>query len=380
MLSLLLLIVLLAGCAANPAPTVTPSPDPLPESAWANVEHIGSAEQSAAPALLVTDSGVVLAWNSADESEARHFVRGVDGVARIVALKAWHPFMQTLLPATPGQLLLLWLDRTQQAEELHLQAGIIASTAVAELGPNPVSNLPTRFYTALPVTNGALLVWSARLGAVNNLYADIVDRQARPSETLELRRDADYPALVQDNSGTIHLFWLESYGRQVYHATIADADQPALDGITPLTATRLIGVTDSIEGFYAAFDAEQAHFFWNVRHADGTRMVLTSAGDLETMQFTEIRPLEISADGVVAAWAIPLPGQHDRLPVAVQDGATLGVLWLEDGAVAEYQAVVETGTLIGAPAIARDDTGTLYLAWSAAQAEHAANLYMTWTE
>lgn len=389
--------VALGACQVAPQIVATPTENALPVSAWSHIEQIGEAEQSAAPALLSGQKGLLAAWNSADDNEARHFVRGVDGAARIVALKAWHPFLQTLLPAQSGEYLLLWLDRTRDAEELRLQAGIVSEDAVARLGPNVVSGLPTRFYSALMVESGALVMWSARLGAVNNLYADIVDRQARPSEMIELRRDADYPVLVQDERGTIHAFWLEQYGRQAYHATIANPDQAALTDIRPLISTTLIGATDAIESWQVALDGTHIHLFWNLRRLDDTHMVLHSAGDLANLRFDAVQPFGIvedatqrvdtpyrsgeasaatlSADASVK-WAVPLAGQHGMLPIAVYDGSTLGVAYMQAGALVGYQPVVSATGLIRAPGIASDPARNLYLSWASITQNHSARLYV----
>jgi hypothetical protein len=390
--------LLLMGCQPGTDSIPTPVSEPLPESAWSQIERVAQAEQSAAPALLTTGAQLVLAWNSADDSEARHFVRGNDGIGRIVAIKAWHPFYQTLLPAASRELLLLWLDRTQTVEELRLQAGIISENAVAVLGPNVVSGLPTRSYSALPVETGAFVVWSARLGAVTNLYADIIDRQARPSETIELRRDADYPVLVQDDGGTIHLYWLENYGRQVMHATIGNPDQPRISEARAMIQTNRIAVSDAIESFSVALDSNHAHLFWNLRKLDGTRSVLHSAGDLQTLQYDAVQPLGITLDNSTMiqttyrggdavgatrssdpalAWATPLAGQHAMLPVAIHDGETLAIAWMRAGEVVGYQAVVQTGTLIGAPTIASDNGRNLYVSWSVPANDGTAQLYVT---
>lgn len=389
--------VTLAACQAAPLPVSTPTDDPLPISAWSRIEQIGAAEQGAAPVMLPVEDGLLLAWNSADESEARHIVRGVDGEARIVALKAWHPFLQTLLPAHSSEFLLLWLDRTQQAEELRLQAGIISEDAIARLGANVVSDLPTRSYSALMVESGALVVWSARLGAVNNLYADIVDRQARPSETIELRRDADYPMLVQDENGVIHLFWLEQTGRQAYHATITNPDQAALTDIRPLIGTALIGAADAVEGWHVALDGTHVHLFWNIRRLDNTHAVLHSAGDLASLQFDPPAPFGIVQDtarqiqtpyrsGEASAatrssdaavwWAVPLAGQHTILPIAVYDGSTLGTAYMQAGDLVAYQPVVAATGMIRAPGIASDAAQNLYLSWASVTQDSGAKLYV----
>ena len=55
----------------------------------------------------------------------------------------------------------------------------------------------------------------------------------------------------------------------------------------------------------------------------------------------------------------------------------LGVAYFQDGGMLGYQDVLETGTLIGLPAIGTERNRNLYLAWSEPTTEGHANLYMT---
>ncbi|MDQ7033279.1 MAG: hypothetical protein Q9P01_00125, partial [Anaerolineae bacterium] len=83
------------------------------------------------------------------------------------------------------------------------------------------------------------------------------------------------------------------------------------------------------------------------------------------------------ADTNFAAWATPLAGQHNILPVAMQQDDWLGIAYFQNGAMIGYQDVIETGILIGSPTIGTERNRHLYLAWSEPTTEGYANLYMT---
>ena len=61
-LSTIFLLFLLAACQP-----ITPTPAPLPQSAWGSVVTVAQAEQSDAPALYVDENGIIAAWVGADE-------------------------------------------------------------------------------------------------------------------------------------------------------------------------------------------------------------------------------------------------------------------------------------------------------------------------
>lgn len=403
-LFMVIILVFITSACSNapetPAPTQsslpTLEPVDLPVSAWGNVELIAQAESREAPDFLALDDGaIVFSWTGAQENEARLYSRGVMGNGQIMTLKAFFPFEQELF-TNPEGIMVLWLDRTAEEEDLRLQMGLFNRDGIATLGPGNVSTVRTQRYSAAKYDSYLYTVWSGGIGSVSNLYLQTIDSLLRPITQKDLRVDADYPALLNIED-ELYLFWLEDNGRDVYTARFEDE---ALNSIRRITRTRLDG-TIAIDDFSVGLEGEIVYLFWNLRYPDGSRQVLFSVGQAEEGDFSTPKPLgiraaddasfdmpyvltdihgaELSEDNIVS-WTKPASGAKEMLPVAVNLGEELGVAFFQEGELVAYQAVVQSGTLIGLPNLRIINKSHLALSWAQPSNRAYANLFFTRTQ
>lgn len=383
------IIWLLSACTPAPIPpTITPIPTPTPtprSSAWGDVELVAQAEQTHAPDILSWFGGKLLVWTGADNNEARHYMQGRTQTS-ILALKAFYPFEQQLYPADTNDVRMLWLDSTERdSRELRLLAGVVSQDAVAEFGPNPVSQIRTRHYDGLVQNDNRLLaIWSGGTGVINNLYINHIDVRGRPTSATLVRQSADYPVIVQSSLG-IEVFWLQDNGRDAYRSRyLPNIEPPSLQEPQGLTRLGREYNDLAIENFYVGMDSTHMYLFWQMWAVDGTRQVLFSSGSIADNDFSDPAPLAITPDetrtvqttynsgtvyaaqndGMTAEYAIPLKGQHSVLPIAISMDNRLGIAYFADGQLLGYQDVVQTEALIGEPSIEADRDRHLYLAWS----------------
>jgi hypothetical protein len=367
-LAFLLLLLCLMGCSQNnPNPPTMPTlePLPLPVSLWGELELVSQAEQLAAPAFIPLDTGLFFAWTGSQEGEARLFSRGLNGRTQIMALKAYHPIQQRLF-AGADTVLMLWLDRVLNTVDMRLQAALLSENGIAEVGVLTISDLPTRRYSSLMTAADVVtIVYSGSLGQVSNLYLQRIDTFARPFSQERLRIDADYPALIAQAENTL-LFWLENNGEAAYFGTLRETE--LIDTRRLVRAT--IGSQEAVEDFLVGFDGTYIYLFWQIRAWDASRHILMSAGT-PTGEFSS--PIQLDA-----AWAIPAEtATVTGLPVALNIGNQLGIAYFSGGAMGEFQPIVESGALLGAPTISLLLDGRLGLAWSQPTNRGFANLLYT---
>jgi hypothetical protein len=282
-----------------------------------------------------------------------------------MALKAFHPIQQTLF-AGNSQILMLWLDRNFNTTDMRLQAALLSQNGIAEVGIITVSELPTRRYSAIRSSAEVVtIVYSGGYGLLSNLYLQRMDVLGRPFMQEDLRVDADFPALIADASG-VFLFWLEDNGQRAFSGRLGDRE---------LSEIRLIGTANfgneaAVEDFHVAFDGAHAYLFWQIRAWDASRYVLMSSGTIGGEFSAPVR--------LDAAWAVPADTVTSAgLPVAMNIGNQLGITYFSNGSMGEFQPVVETGVLLGAPTIALLPEGHLGLAWSEPNPNGYANLFYT---
>lgn len=386
---------LLLACSAAPEPLpATATPLPVPTSLWGQIDLIAQTRQVEAPAVVVPDEAPLLAWTGADDLEARHYTQNEAGVAQIAAIKAFFPFMQTLWPAPDG-VHLLWLDRTDASDQLQLLSAFVDRNGVAVLGPNALYTNAVQRYTAQPTATGGLDVVFVS-GNVPALYRNQLDAGGRNGIATQLVERADYPVLTTDASGRTWLFWLDSESGDVQRGVWA---QGSVETMERLAVRFLLEPTTQLLSFDVAFDSTHTHLFWQVRDGTGQVRLLWSTAALTDDRFSEPRPLPIfqsdlatievgfNAGAVAAAgldetqsavaWGKPLAGQHNFLPVAVNRGDELGILYFHEGDVVGYQVVGESGSLLRTPQITTDRARNLYLTWSAPQPDGFAELLLT---
>ncbi|MEL7435285.1 MAG: hypothetical protein AAFN11_15160, partial [Chloroflexota bacterium] len=292
------------------------------------------------------------------------------------ALRAYYPLQQRLF-TTDDNILLFWLDRTAEDFDLRVQVGGFNRGGIAELGPVVLSDQPTRNYSVVPTDDNLFrVVWSGGLGQTTNLYLNQVDAFGRPFGGGRLRIGGDYPALLRAIDGTVHLFWLEDNGRDAYSATFNESNDPVLTDIQRVVTANISG-TDIIEHFSLAYDGETVTLIWHVRRVNNTRLVITSSASLanasDASAYTAPEPLRLPDDTVVQ-WLTPTNSPESNLPVAVHDGRTLSFAQMTDGQLTHIEQLVETGSLIGAPAIASSPR-TLALSWAQPSGAGYANLF-----
>jgi hypothetical protein len=396
---LALIIFILSACT----PQITPTPIPQQPiiqtertSTWGQVQRITQAEQADAPALLPRTDDILLVWTGTDANEARLYAQSQTGIQRILALKAYHPYSVTLFDG--GQtVMMLWQDRLDNDESSHLLSATFSMDAVAERDVLSVSRQGIRRYSAAQVADGTIrTVYSTSEGIRSHLYFNHVDLQARPQQPQLLRQNADYPALVVAGGSNLYLYWIENE-RDIYTARINElAGTGALVDVRWLMQLDL-ETGDALDNFSVVFDESYAHLFWNIQRADGGHDVLYATGHVLNGIYSAPQPFGILQENVTvetsynsgvvyraqlatanfASWAMPLAGQHSTLPVAVQQENWLGVAYFQDGAMMGYQDVLESGTLIGIPAIGTERNRNLYLAWSEPTTQGYANLFLT---
>ncbi|NWF70931.1 MAG: hypothetical protein HXY40_17740 [Chloroflexi bacterium] len=391
-------LVLLAGCAGG-----TPSDAPL--SIWGPIVTLAAAAQGDGPALAALTPGLLsAAWIGADADGIQPMMRQHSeaglGAPVTLRLSPVRPYGQRLLPAGGGNLHLLWLDADAQtqsdpfaANETRLFAALITPTLTLERGPTLVSSGQTWHYAAAAAGDGSLwLAWSGGLAAEPTLYWQRLDAAGRPLFPQRLALNADWPLLTRTDAGQIDVYWAQE-GR-LWRARLNEtgAQQPLA-----LTTLPLLNAGDRLASITAGLDRTHAYVFWNIRRADGTAETWFAAGAFGAQAWDAARRLgfaltagsfETGFNGGAAAaadagetwlaWASALVGQYAALPVAVWDGAFVGLVYFSGGRVAGYQRVAAVPLMIGAPQVATDRERHVYLAWAEAGAE-AALLRLTST-
>lgn len=375
---LILILWMVSACSFAQTEPTQPSSIPtlasvdIPETDWGTVELIAQAEHIPAPVFLESLNGTIFAWTGAQDGEARHFSRGYQGNSQIMALAAHFPQQQQLFPIDHGALM-LWLDRTSTSLDSRLQVGTFSEQGIAIVGAVTVSDHGTRNYDAIALEDRQIrIVWSGGLGEVTNLYLHTVDHGGRPLGGEQIRIDADYPALIQDNNGIVHLFWLENNGRAAYHAQFEETATPQIINSRRIASNNLAG-TDAIDNFTVGFDGTYAYLLWNIRRINGERRVLISTGQLADERFSTPIPL-LTSDELPVQWATALSDIQNPLPIVVNQGDDLSLLWMQEGILQETEWITSSGQLIGAGYIG-SDRNNLSVSWSAPTLNGYANLF-----
>jgi hypothetical protein len=390
--SIILLFLLgSAACQTLPAP-------PPPRSLWGDIVTITQAEQSSAPTLWADPERRVAAWIGSDDAgvhqDVRQWIDGSLSPVTVLPLPPRHPYAQTWVSASADSLHLLWLDANETGET-QLFSALITSQLSVERGPTPVSESLALHYAAAADANGRIWVaWSGDLVSEPVLDIRSIDEAGRPQPSQRLALNADHPALIRANDGTLLLFWLQQ--GQVMTAAIRDG---IVSAGTALTSAVYIGAGDRLHSLSVGLDQTHAYLFWNVTRATGEDETWFTGGNLDAEVWAQPMPLKINVDtsitvetgfntgaasGAAAGetamvWAAPLAAQYDLLPVTVQSPGGLGIVYFRDGSPIGYQEIVSDVHLIGTPALAADRNRDLYLAWSEPSAASAAELRLTST-
>lgn len=358
------------------------APTPHPRSLWGAVQTIAYTEQGHAPAITRLDGRLFAAWTGADDIEARQIMRRLPGSeATILALPVRAPLNQSLFPAADNMMHLLWQDQDASSGALRLFAATVKPGLVAELGPNPVSDQRTGQYAAFLNGDASLqIVWSGGRREAPGLYAQGVDPVGRISFPLDLSQVGSYPAITQTDEGIRYLFWLRGDG--VFRAELypegLQAVQRIADGVFLETGDRLVSLRAGVDRAYG-------YLFWNINRADGSNETWFSTGFIDAAAWSAPELLGVNIpnsetdvetgfnSGAVQVaklgdlpltWAMPASSSSDTLPIAVQAGDDLSLIYWRSGAVIGYQRVASAVGMIGAPALLSTPDQHLDLAWA----------------
>ncbi len=382
---------LLAACAPSP---LTPTPTVPPPSLWSAPVTLARAQQSDPPVIWPQFGGMAAAWVGADEAgvheNAVRWSNGSLGATAVLPLPPRHPYALSGLPASNGDLHLLWLD-ADDSGATHLFSALLSAQLTVERGPTPISERSALRYDASADDHGGVwTAWSGDLAAEPSLYGQQIDADGRPRPSFRIATDASEPALTRAKDGTLTVYWLGASDGQVYRAALAN---DGAGSIQVLTASIRVDAADQLDSFRAGLDTTHAYLFWNVRRADGSAEVWMASGPLGASEWSQPRRLlmtpdsaavetpwgeveSASASGAPVRRAAPLAGQHTLLPVAAEIAGKLSVLYFQGGKLAGVESVAETVGLLAAPSLTADASGGLIAAWAAPQDDGYAALTM----
>ena len=374
------LLFIISACSANPpdsdhsqaAEQATVANVELPESDRGTVELVAQAEQIAAPAFLDTGLNTLFTWTGAEDDLARHFSRGIQGDTQALDIIAFFPQQQQLFPINRGALM-LWLDRSNDTLDLRLQAATISFEGLRMEGTSAITTRRSRNYAAIALNQRQFrVVSSGGQGEVTNLYLHHVDDLGRPIGDELLVIDADYPALIKDNEGRVHLFWLSNNGHDAYHAHFEEIGDPTLLDIQQI-ASHNLAVTDAISDFSVAFDGTDAYLLWTIRHIDDTQDVWMSSGQLNDDSFSASELL-LTDTGESPQWINPAREIQSPLPMIASINEDLHLLWMQNGEIQQTEFITNSGHLIGKPHIVTNEDG-IGVSWSQPTTNGYANLF-----
>ncbi len=370
-------------------------------SPWGPILILAQTEQTGAPALWVHNEQVTAAWVGADERGVHHDARVLSAAASteatVLPLPPVHPYAQQLYPAADQHSHLLWLDAHENGEN-RLYSALLTPQLSVQRGPTLITDNETRRYAALPAGNGELIaVWSGGLLAEPSLYLQLIDRAGRPRPATRLTTDADWPALVRANDGTLYVFWLRPSDGSLHQARITD-DQ--LSASQPLDHHPDLQPGDRLQGLHAALDMTHLYLFWNITRVDGSAETGWMTRHLDSIQWSAAAKAGLEQpEGQSAASSVfetgfnsgatiptqpgtqflshvlPLAGQFEVLPLAAQHGDEIVVVYLKGGMVRAYQPIT-AAQLVGLPALHVDQNRYLYLAWAQPQPAGTARLHL----
>jgi len=360
---------------------------------------LDTVQQADAPAIYPTANTIMAAWVSADETDTYHTLTDIHQAepVRLPVLTQFpqdHQFVQ----AGRDRLHLLWLDADpdRPADGKRLWALNIGTDSTAERGAFITHDSRTYHYSVIPNPDGSMWAFmSAAPAAEPTLYAQYFDANTRPREAVRLTGGVDWPVAQHQPDGTIRLTWLSAPGQMMTQATF-DVTTETLGPVQPLGPSPALAVGDRISGFHRVGPVA----FWNITRAGGTSetwvaaratdgtwprperlgIVLRANQRLET-GYQGAGALPAEAGTLWAAWAQPGQPTGDYLPVAVQIGSELGIIYFQQGRVVGYESVTTLDDLglIGQLSFTSDQRGDLYLAWAQPTRQGYARLHLATT-
>ena len=387
----LLLICLLAACqTAAPVQQVA-------ESRWGPVREVAEAARRSAPAIWRNDGGQsFMAWSGTDEIEARLYALPADAEAPVIlALGVSAPFDESLYPAAADRYHLLWLQPAPGRSALKLYAATISPQGVAELGPNAVSDEATYRYSASTDEGGTLwIAWSEGAAMTPGLRLRGIDPGGRLRFSEDFNEAGDHPAWLMMPDGQLWLYWLRDGLIIRAMLQISTEGRADLVGMQSTGRAPSLNTGEGLRRFVVAQDETHIYGFWQIVDAAHQPRSLWTSADLSAGRWPDPAPLGLSVDenslfeagyntGSVQAarsgpqalgWFALAPVQRRILPIAISLGPELGLAFLRGGEIVGYQALIETGPLLDAPALAIDAAQDISLAWAEAVTDAPARL------
>jgi len=399
-ITLFLLGLLLTACL--PTSTLSITPTPIPRTAWGDIHTVGQASYAPAPNMIVDNGDVLMSWVGEDDERVFQAFSSwregqLDDIA-IPVLESFSPFEQRIFPADQDGVHLLWLDTDFETEKIQLFSAYLDNTLTTIIAPDSISDQHTTHYTAINDVQGALwVVWSGGLLAEPSLQVVRIDGLGRPMFPERLTLDGDYPVFAKTLDHQVFLFWISRVNQRVMHAEFIDGELHNTRAISQLPDR---ATSDRLAEFSVMFDRTHYYLFWNITREDGHSETLTSTASIHSEDIAIPQPLMMSVDssntiqtgfnsGVVStavsagrtglSWARPLNEAADILPIAVQNDISIGIIYMQGGAIIGYQSLAETGRLLGSPQITTDRDRHLYVTWSQPTAYGVADLNFTTT-
>jgi len=330
--------------------------------------NVNRAEQLDPPAVAISslwaDTALIF-WIGADErgvhQDARRWQGGVLSAVVTLPLPPVAPYAQTAVPMANGGALLLWLDRTPEAET-GLFAALITDALTVERGPILISTEPVYDYAALPQSDGeVMVVYSGGVASEPTLVARRVDGAGRAYAPTPLGVVGTSPALSIDQGGAIWLFWMAE--AQVWAAQVGE--QGLMTTPNSLTSAPYLQRGDRLLDLRVGSDGTTAYLFWNIARATGTAEAWMATGQLVADFWTPPASMGVS-------YAAPLAQAATPLPVAVTLGEQVSLRYWRAGQQVAEATNVSSAAMLRPPSLSAARSGDLWLAWAQPALEGAA--------
>jgi hypothetical protein len=382
LLSLMVVMLAAAGCTAHTEDA------PAPPSVWGDVVTVGTAPQTDAPGMVALPQRVTLAWVGATGAGVHHDVAAVlaDQVTPVVTLPLppRAPRSSRLFPlGNSNNHHLLWLDLDENGTP-QLYSALIDETLSVFRGPVRVSEASARCYDAFTQANGSLrVVWLTSDPADPDLHDVEIDNTGRVLRRVLMNAVGGGCPVAVPTLDERYLLWGTANNLHLTRYTSGYLTDEMTVSRTP---TLFDG--DRLRSLRGGSDGAVVYAFWNITRAGGADETWYTAGQPTdpdwpapirlTALADDAEPFETTFNtgrtaaaseglsGPGLAWAAPLRGVTEVLPVAVEiNGSALGVVYLRGGAVVGVQQVIATRPLLGVPELQTDRDRHLYLAWAA---------------